>query len=104
MKLVPIYKSETSKEVVNLEINGSVKKSFVLVPGDNITLNENILGRRIIMAVKNPNYDPKRYKDRFIVQVHGDTEKEHLIHIPKYVRICNVYILVTLSAILNFEI
>lgn len=55
------------------------------------------------MVIKNPNKDYERYKARFVVQGHKDKEKEYLIQLSKTIRIRNIGLLITLTAIYHLK-
>ena len=99
------YKSKESKDAIQLEITRLLnRKAFAFVNEKEIPPESNILGGRIILAIKNPNTPTERYKARFIVQGHKDREKEFLIHTSKTIRYKNIRLILTISAAMNFEV
>ena len=70
------YKNKKSEDAIQLEITGLLnRKAFAFVHEKDVPPNANILGGRIILAIKNPNTPTERYKARFIVQGHKDRER-----------------------------
>lgn len=69
-----------------------------------IPQNANILGGRIIMAVKTRGTPSGRYIPRFIVQRYKEREKGFLVVHTSKIRYRNHRLMVTLSAKRNFKI
>lgn len=63
-----------------------------------------MLAGRIIMEIKSPNTNNEICKDRSVFQGLKHTEKNFLVHDSQTVRIRNIRLLSTLSAIYQFEV
>jgi len=73
LKSDPRYHNQKSQDAISTEISGLLqRKAFAFVQESDIPENANVLGGRMIMAIKNPDTELERYKARFVVQGHKD--------------------------------
>lgn len=79
LKSDPRYTSKASNHAIDDEIKGILLHNFIaFVNKKKICRKANFVGRRFILAVKQPGTTSERYKARFIVQGHKD--KDLIIH------------------------
>ena len=105
LKSDPRYTSSKSQEAIKPEIEGLLeRKAFAFVDIKDIPVGANILGGRIILAIKNPGTLTERHKARFVVQGHKDREKGFLVHISKTVRYRNLRLMISITVTLKFKL
>lgn len=70
------YKSKQSKDAKSSRSQDYwIEKLLPFVNEKDIPPNSNILGGRIILAIKNPSTPTERYKAQFMIQGHKESEK-----------------------------
>ena len=105
LKSDPRYHNNKSQDAISDEISGLLERqAFAFVHESEIPENANVLGGRMIMAIKNPDTELERYKARFVVQGHRDKEKDILIHTSKTVKYRSKRLMCAIAAILGFNI
>lgn len=63
------------------EMCGLIEKgTFKVICSPNVEQDAKILGERLVLATNNIGTNNLVYKDRFVVQMHLDKEKEMLVH------------------------
>lgn len=87
------------------EIHGLIERGvFKLILKEEVPPKANILGTRMILAIKNKNTDQELFKARLVVQGHRDKDKHKLVHPTTTLRHSSIRMLTTIAAMFGFRL
>ena len=101
----PRYNSPEANEAFAKELAGLIDQGvFKVVIEEELPDDPNVLVARFILCIKDINTGNEKFKARFIVQGHTDSEKEVLLHPSPTISQRSIRLLVALAAIHGFRL
>jgi Reverse transcriptase (RNA-dependent DNA polymerase) len=101
----PGYREDDVQVAITEEIQGLLDRgTFELVLADSIPKNANIMGTRIVLALKNFSTPEESVKARLVVQGCGDRDGAKIVSEAPTVSHFAVRLLITVSVIMNWDL
>ena len=101
----PRYNYPEANEAFAKELAGLIDQGvFKVVIEEELRDDPNVLGAWFILCIKDINTGNEKFKARFIVQGHTDSEKEVLLHPSPTISQRSIRLLVALAAIHGFRL
>lgn len=98
-------RSQLPNEVKASEFAGLAERSaYKIVLKEDVRKGANILGGRLVLAIKNADAEDEVYKARFVLQRNTDIEKNTLVHNSTSLRQGSISVLLALAALFSFRL